>query len=191
MATLGAGLEMALLYHVSSEEGIERFEPRDPPSVVAGVDEPCVWAIDDANLVNYLLPRDCPRVTFYPNSTTSEEDLSLLGGPFPQAKRLIAIEDIWLERALTEALWIYTFEAGNFEHLDAGAGNLISREAVVPIDCLRLEVPLFELVKRDVELRIVPSLWPLHDAVIKANVQFSIIRMRNAKPRNTQNSAES
>jgi hypothetical protein len=40
-----------------------------------------------------------------------------------------------------------------------------------------------ELLRRGVELRFVPSLWPLHDAVAASSLRFSIIRMRNALPR--------
>jgi hypothetical protein len=50
-----------MLFHVSEDSGIERFEPR--PSRYA--DEPVVWAIDADRLRNYLLPRQCPRVTYY------------------------------------------------------------------------------------------------------------------------------
>jgi hypothetical protein len=46
-----------MLFHVSEEPGIERFEPR--PSEYAG--EPAVWAIDAERLRNYLVPRECPR----------------------------------------------------------------------------------------------------------------------------------
>jgi hypothetical protein len=55
-------MEMAeRLFHVSEQANIGRFDPR--PSEFASV--PVVWAIDDARLRNYLVPRDCPRVTFY------------------------------------------------------------------------------------------------------------------------------
>jgi hypothetical protein len=48
----------------------------------------------------------------------------------------------------------------------------------VPIDDL-----LAELISHNVELRVMPSLWKLHDAVVDSSLQFSIIRMRNAQPR--------
>ena len=38
-------------------------------------------------------------------------------------------------------------------------------------------------MKRDVELRFVPNLWPLRDAVVASTLQFSLIRMRNALSR--------
>jgi hypothetical protein len=35
-------------------------------------------------------------------------------------------------------------------------------------------------MRREVELRFVPDLWPLGDAVFASTLQFSLIRMRNA-----------
>ena len=49
-----------MLFHISEELGIERFEPLTSESV----SEPVVWAIDADHLRNYLLPRECPRVTY-------------------------------------------------------------------------------------------------------------------------------
>jgi hypothetical protein len=49
-----------VLFHVSEEAGLARFEPRPSPSA----DAPVVWAVDADRLRNYLLPRECPRVTY-------------------------------------------------------------------------------------------------------------------------------
>ena len=70
-----------MLFHVSEELGIERFEPRPSPSA----DEPVVWAIDADRLRNYLLPRDCPRVTYYAGRATAAADVEreTLGRPEP------------------------------------------------------------------------------------------------------------
>jgi hypothetical protein len=38
------------------------------------------------------------------------------------------------------------------------------------------------LLRRGAEMRIVPNLWPLRDAVVGSRLQFSMIRMRNARP---------
>jgi hypothetical protein len=56
-----------MLFHVSEEPGIERFAPR--PS--RNTDEPAVWGIDAARLRTYLVPRDCPRVTYYAGRGTT------------------------------------------------------------------------------------------------------------------------
>jgi hypothetical protein len=83
-----------MLFHVSEEGGISRFEPR--PS--KHTDDPVVWAIDDERLRNYLLPRDCPRVTCYAGHRTSDEDRRRFLG---LARALVAIEESWLERVRT------------------------------------------------------------------------------------------
>ena len=53
---------MRRLFHVSEDPAIEDFHPR--PSSVAPEVGPIVWAVAESHLPNYLLPRDCPRVTF-------------------------------------------------------------------------------------------------------------------------------
>ena len=49
-----------MLFHVREESGIEQFEPR---AQAEGTDA-VVWAIDGRRLRNYLVPRECPRVTY-------------------------------------------------------------------------------------------------------------------------------
>jgi hypothetical protein len=39
-----------------------------------------------------------------------------------------------------------------------------------------------EIIKKDIEIRITPNLYPLRDAIIKSSIKnYSIIRFRNAK----------
>src|SRR5262245_4943866 len=89
-----------MLLHVSEEAGIERFEPR--PSQNA--DGPVVWAIDAVFLRNYLLPRDCPRVTYYAGRDTTAADVERFLGPSPA---VVAIEGGWLERLRSCRLYCY------------------------------------------------------------------------------------
>jgi Family of unknown function (DUF6886) len=60
-----------MLFHVSEERGIEQFEPR------ASVDgsASAIWAIEAGRLCNYLVPRECPRVTFYAGRQTTDADV--------------------------------------------------------------------------------------------------------------------
>jgi hypothetical protein len=53
----------------------------------------------------------------------------------------------------------------------------------VPVGVEVVDDPVAELQQRGVELRVVPNLWPLRDAVVESSLQFSMIRMRNALPR--------
>lgn len=61
------------LYHASERPSIVRFEPR-PVRAESGLTEEVVWAIDDEHLQNYLLPRECPRVTFYSSVLVHQDE---------------------------------------------------------------------------------------------------------------------
>jgi hypothetical protein len=169
------------LFHISDIPGIERFEPRPPPSPSSGQTGTMVWAVGRRLLHNYLLPRDCPRVTFYARPDSSPEDVQRLMG-YSSARHVVAIESGWLPEVMRHRLYMYELPVETFRPVDEGAGYYISREAVVPRSMTPLTDLLGELVKRDVELRVTPSLWRLRDAVIASTIQFSIIRMRNARP---------
>ncbi|MDB5538726.1 MAG: hypothetical protein JWQ89_453 [Devosia sp.] len=74
---------MTSLFHVSERGNIDVFVPR-----LAADGEAKVWAIEARTIVNYLLPRDCPRVTFRKGHGSSPADLALLEG----AEAVITIE---------------------------------------------------------------------------------------------------
>ena len=42
--------------------------------------------------------------------------------------------------------------------------------------------PLARHAEAEIELRIVPHLWPLIDAILASGLEFSIIRTANAQP---------
>lgn len=167
-----------MLFHVSEEPGIERFEPRAPED--GG--EPVVWAIDATRLRNYLLPRECPRVTYYAGPQTAASDVERFLG---SSLAVVAVEGAWLERVRACRLYCYHLLEHTFECVDECAGYFISRVSVVPTRVEVFDDVLGELVKRSVEVRFVPNLWPLRDAVVASSLQFSLIRMRNALPRET------
>jgi hypothetical protein len=62
-----------MLFHVSEQADIDVFERRWSES--AG--QRLVWAIDEDHLRNYLLPRECPRVTFYAGAQTASALMSV------------------------------------------------------------------------------------------------------------------
>lgn len=164
------------LYHVSEEPGIARFEPR----VHASYPDQIVWAVDDAKLRNYLLPRDCPRVTFFANEKTSESDRERFLG---ESKVVVAFEARWLEVVRRTRLFVYELPHETFKCVDVCAGYFHSTVAVDSVGVEVFDDLLSALVERDAEIRVMPSLWALNDAVLKSTLQFSIIRMRNAAPR--------
>ena len=128
------------------------------------------------------MPRDCPRVTFYARPDSDPADVARLMGQ-TAARHVVAVEWDWLEAIRDTVLYLYELPGRDFELMDDGAGYYVSSRAVAPLSVRRVHDLLSELVGRDVELRLTPSLWPLYDAVPASTLQFSIIRMRNARPR--------
>ena len=162
------------LFHVSEEPGITEFVPRPGPDGA-----PVVWAICDARLQNYLLPRDCPRVTFTADPATTQADKDrFLGG----AQAVVAIEAGWFARCLTTTLYLYEFDPMLFRETDAVAGYYQSSLPVRPVTVHAITNGLKALLGKGVELRILSTLWYLREAVLNSSLAYSIIRMRNAAP---------
>jgi hypothetical protein len=168
------------LFHVSEEAGIGRFEPQPPPSSDAGVVGDAVWAVAESHLVNFLTPRDCPRITFRAGPRTSESDkVRFLAG----ATRVVAFEEDWLVRVRACALYLYEMPPATFVEALPEAGYWISREAVTPVGVVQRSDLMAAMAEAGAEVRILNDFWPLADAVAASTLQFSILRKRNAKPR--------
>ena len=170
-----------LLYHFSEESQINIFHPRK----CKNHDHlpPVVWAIDEEHSVNYLFPRDCPRVIFRKSDHMSKEDEQRFFQD-SDAETIIAVENDWLNRILSTNLYRYTFPSDSFEMEDETAGYYISRVSVVPIKIEPIANLLQEIIKRRVELRFTPNLYPIRESILSSTIDdFSIIRFRNAKQR--------
>ena len=171
------------LFHISDMPDILRFEPR--PVAFASMtpltpEGDMVWAVDEGHIQNYYLPRDCPRVTFYALPESSSQDIERLMGQ-STAKYVVAIESRWFKEVMTHYLYQYEMPGDTFTLQDEGAGYYVSRESVTPLSARPVDDLLGELIEHNVELRVMPSLWKLRDAVIASTLQFSIIRWRNAQ----------
>ena len=94
-----------------------------------------------------------------------------------------AIEACWLDRFCHCKLYAYEFDASLFELKLADAGYWVAREEVRPLSVVPVGELLAAHVKAQIELRIVPNLWPLIDAIVDSGLEFSIIRKANAQPR--------
>jgi hypothetical protein len=167
------------LFHVSEEPGIAIFKPRAVPSPDTGISGDAVWAIDEEHLPNYLVPRDCARVTFKAGPRTLERDIT---GFFDntEARHMIVVEQAWLQRLMGTTLYVYEMPPAPFEQADANAGYYTSRHAVMPASVREVRDPIAEIMQRGCEIRLVPDLWPIRDGVMRSTLQYSIIRMRNA-----------
>lgn len=130
---------------------------------------------------HYLLPRDCPRVCLRAGEGTTEDDRKRFfrGG----IERMIAIEFDWYERLRSARLFVYELPAAPFQMVDRIAGYFISRESVVPAAMREVENSAEEIVRRGYKLKLLPELWSMRDQAVNSTIEYSIIRMRNAKPR--------
>lgn len=168
---------MPRLFHVSEAPGIARFEPR-PNYRVAGE---MVWAVDEPHLVNFLVPRRCPRITYGlgPATTAADAERFLPGAP----RRVVAFEAAWLERVRACTLHVYEMSPATFEVELGDAGYWISRAAVTPIGCETVDDALAALAAAGAEVRVLQDFWPLCDAVAASTLEFSIIHKDEARPR--------
>lgn len=165
------------LYHFSENPTITRFVPRPP--LVHPETEPFIWAIDAWHAPLYYLPRDCPRVCFWPLPATTQEDRDRYFAHV-SGRMVIAIEAAWVTRLLTTDLYRYTFDSETFFSVE-DHGVHLSRETVVPVRVEPMGHLLERLVEAEVELRICPSLVPLGEALLQTTLHFSLIRMRHAQ----------
>jgi hypothetical protein len=181
---------------VSEEDALTRFEPRpfgghgltrrDDGSIVpmpkAGGGEPLVWAVDTRHLPMFWFPRDCPRGTFWARPETSDEDVDrFLDGD--RSRRVHATESDWLERLRDARLFAYRMPGETFRPHDSVGGYWIATATLEPLERVDLGDLLARHADARIELRIVPSIWPLWDRVVGSTLEFSGIRLRNAGPR--------
>jgi hypothetical protein len=165
-----AGEGSHALWHVSEDDSIGRFEPRDGK----------VWAIATRLLPLYWFPRDCPRATFWAESTTTKDDVDrFLGGD--RARRVHVVEPEWVESMRATRVLAYRLPGDTFvENEDR---FWISTEPVEPLEIAELG----DLVERHeeaaIELDTEPHLLQLWDEVVGASLGFSGIRLRNARMR--------
>ena len=169
-----------MLLHFSENPCIDAFEPHVARTAVEV--EAYVWAVDEAHAPAFWFPRDCPRACCWQGDRAlGESGRALLG--LGANRRMHAIEADWLERMRNCHLYAYRFDPTPFRLHNDEAGFWIAKEKIVP---LRVE-PVGDLLARhasaDIELRVVPDLWPLIDAIIASGLDFSIIRKANARPR--------
>ncbi len=171
-------VELLQLWHVSHDPDIKKFVPRAPPVSAPGGGLPVVWAVASSHLENYLVARECPRVAIRSTVNTSASDhLQFFGAS--TAEVILYIEASWLIAA-NQTIWRYEMPQQTFECVDANAGYYVSKVAVIPTSVMEIEHPLAELVSRNVELRVVPRLRPIAEAVAASSLSFSIIRLNNA-----------
>lgn len=170
------------LFHVSEEANIEVFYPRTPNRNDLDKTVGLVWAIDEERLPNFLTPRDCPRVTYHIGNNTNEVDKKRFFTS-SSIKHTIIIESNWFERMKNTTLYLYEFDISNFDLQDEIAGYYTSKTPQVPITKYQVSDLFSELIKRNVEIRVIDDLWEIADKIKSSTLNWSLCRMNNAKPK--------
>jgi hypothetical protein len=156
------------LWHVSEDDSISRFEPRDGK----------VWAIATRMLPLYWFPRDCPRACFWADSATCDDDVEnfLRGDPF---LRVHLVEPEWLDAMRTTRVVAYRMPEESF--VEDEDRFWASPETVEPLECLELDDLVARHEAAGIRLALEPELRELWDEVVASTLGFSGIRLRNAK----------
>jgi hypothetical protein len=108
---------------------------------------------------------------------------------FESCPAVIAIESAWLDRLRACRLYCYSLPSETFECIDEWAAYFVSGRSVMPTQVQVVDDLLAVRVRRGVELRLVPELWSLRDAVVSSLLRYSRLRLTNAAPRQSATAA--
>lgn len=170
------------LFHVSEDSNIQVFEPRIPVRDDLDKKVGLVWAIDEARLPNFLTPRNCPRVAYHVGKNTKETDIRKFFSS-STVTYAIVIESKWYEIMRSTTLYLYEFVADDFILQDEVAGYYVAKSTQTPKAKHEIKDLFAELIKRNVEIRIVDNLWKIADEVKNSTLNWSLCRMGYAQPR--------
>jgi hypothetical protein len=175
-------MPLQTLLHYSENPDIQVFAPHIPAS--SPHNPPRVWAVDEAHAPGFWFPRQAPRATCWSiGKPVTEIGRTLIG--MGASGRMHAIELDWLERMRACKMYVYRFDAAPFEIYDVPAGYFATTQTIAPLSVEPIGDLLDLHAKAGIELRFVPNLWPIIDAIVESGLEFSIIRKMNAKPRDT------
>ncbi|MFN2472284.1 MAG: DUF6886 family protein [Gaiellaceae bacterium] len=173
-----SGEDPHALWHVSEDDSLRRFEPHR--AATALTDAELVWAVDTRHLPMFWFPRECPRCTFWAGPGTFADDVERF--LYVRERRVHAIESAWLARMREARVVAYRMPEKTFEpHAEVG-GYWLSRVPVEPVELVELGDLLERHAEAEIELRVLPSLWPLWNRVTRSTLEFSGLRLRNAQP---------
>lgn len=171
---------MSHLLHFSEDPNIAVFRPHVPAS--SPDNPPLVWAVDEEHAPGFWFPRQCPRACCWSvGKPLTEIGRTLIG--MGAGTRMHAIESGWLERMRACKMYVYRFDAAPFAIWNKDAGYYSTTQTVVPLSVEPIGDLLTLHADANIELRIVPTLWPIIDAIVASGLEFSIIRKMNALPR--------
>jgi hypothetical protein len=163
------------LWHYSEDPGIERFVPHVPATNPE--QPPMVWTVDDVHAPLFWFPRECPRITFWAGDGSPPDALGAT-----TAARVHAIEQRWLPRVEDCELYVYRFAVDGFAPWPGADGYWVSEAEHAPLDVTPVGDLLERHRERGIELRVLPDLRALRDAVLESGYRFSMCRMANISP---------
>jgi hypothetical protein len=168
--------------HFSEDPTITRFVPH--VAATAQQPEPYVWAVDYGRAPDYWFPRQCPRAMAWVTPETSAVDRERIVGA-GCGERVHAIEYGWLDRMREIRLFAYRLPAAAFRPFGAPVPH--GHVTTEPVEPLGPPEPVGDLLAlheaAGIQLRLLENLWPFWDHVIASTLDFSGIRLRNARPR--------
>jgi hypothetical protein len=174
--------EPGQVLHFSEDPTITRFIPHVAPT--STLPEAYVWAVDAGQAPSYWFPRQCPRAMAWSVATTTAEDRDRIIGP-GCGERVHAIEYGWLDAIRRVQLYAYRLPAATFRPIGEPVPHAMV--ATGPVEPLSPAEPVGDLLRlhkeAGIQLRLLDNLWRFWDAVIASTVQFSGVRLRNARPR--------
>ena len=174
------------LLHFSEDPSIRTFELH--VARTAQQPESYVWAVDASLAPAYWFPRECPRAMAWVASGTTDRDRDRVLGP-GGGDRVHAVEYAWLDAFRSAQLYAYRLPAAQFRPFGHPRPHAwVSTEAVRPLSEPQRVPDLLSLHEEaGIQLRVLPDLWPFWDVVITSSLDFSGIRLRNARRRDPTN----
>ncbi|WP_018681809.1 DUF6886 family protein [Actinokineospora enzanensis] len=162
--------------HFSEDPTITRFSPH--VAVTAAESEPRVWAVGSPRSPDYWFPRECPRAMAWVGPTTSPDDHDRIIGP-GGGTRVHAVEYGWLDAIRTVRLYAYRLPAEPFHSVGHA---MVTTETVEPLGPAEPVGDLFALHdEAGIQLRVLPELHAFWAAVTTSTLEFSGIRLHNAR----------
>ncbi|TDC06282.1 hypothetical protein E1267_16720 [Nonomuraea longispora] len=165
--------------HFSEDPTIERFVPRVAPTSVRS--EPYVWAVGHDRCPDYWFPRACPRAMAWAGPRTTQEDLDRIVGA-GCGDRVHAVEYGWLAAMMDVRLYAYRLPDDDFKPVGEPPHAMVATVPVTPLGSPERVGDVFELHEEaGIQLRVMADLWPFWNEVTASSLEFSGIRLRNAR----------
>lgn len=163
--------------HFSEDPTIIEFAPHVAPT--SNEKDAFVWAVGPERCPDYWFPRQCPRAMAWTGPATTADDRDRIIGA-GCGTRVHAIEYGWLKAMQEVELYAYRLPAEPFEARFDNA--VVATVPVRPLAPPERVTDLLGLHEREgIQLRVMSSLWPFWEEVISSSLEFSGIRLRNAR----------